>query len=142
MGRDDHAAGARDVAAKAHSVRPGRLGEPIRVISPTGALEDWVVPVLQGTQVIGFYQLTSELRIKRFSELADPNAFTINLHDVLLAAQRALDPSERPGIPFLSYDGNPDRLAWAVPVDGPSGPATIFIAGGVAWRGYSRPGTN
>ena len=42
--------------------------------------------------------------------------------------------------PYLSFDGAPDRLAWAVPVGGPHGPRTVYVAGDTAWSGAATTG--
>lgn len=138
----DETAAARKLVAELHGRRRGAVGEPIPVRSLQGSLDSWFVPVSQNRQLIAFYQLTPELRLRRFSELGAE----VELEDwteparVLARAKEAIRPGERPGSPMLAYDGNPDRLAWAVPIAGPDGEAWIFVAGRTAWRGSASRG--
>lgn len=54
---------------------------------------------------------------------------------VLQNAKSKLELDEAPGSPVLTYDGVPDRLAWAVPVTGGQTGVAIFVAGSAVWRG-------
>jgi len=114
------------------------IGEAVPVRSPAGEPAGWFVPVLTGDRLVGFYQLTADLRADRYSTLGatvaaarwtDPAA-------VLATARPHLVPGEEPGEPFLSYDRGPSRLAWIVPVRGRAGDhSALYVAGDACWRG-------
>ena len=62
------------------------------------------------------------------SEWTDPGR-------VLEHAKSKLELGEAPGSPVLTYDGVPDRLAWAVPVIGRRPGVALYVAGSAVWRG-------
>ena len=57
-----------------------------------------------------------------------------------VGASAQMRPGEVAGTPFLSFDGVPDRLAWAVPVNGPDGPRMGWVAGAAVWSGSASTG--
>jgi hypothetical protein len=105
-------------------------------VAPEGSAAGWFVPSVDGDLIVGFHHLDPDLQPRRWSEFAtavqarswvDPGA-------IAEVASGALQAGETLGTPFLTYDRNPDRLAWRVPVGGPAGSGAVMVAGGVAWR--------
>lgn len=128
---------ARGVAVRLHRGLPGTIGEPLPIHSPAGECAGWFVPSALEGRLVGFHQLRPDLVPMRWSEFpthVDLSTW-IDPARVLQTATMELRPGETSGRPVLSYDGNPDRVAWAVPVIGPDQGVAVFVAGSVAWRG-------
>jgi hypothetical protein len=128
---------AHAAADHLHHGLPGEVGEPLPIRSPAGECVGWFVPSTSGGRLVGFHQLRPDLVPMRWSEFqADVavDAWTdpARVHE---SAAKELMPGETTGQPVLTYDGHPDRLAWAVPVIGPQRGAAIFVAGSAVWRG-------
>jgi hypothetical protein len=61
----------------------------------------------------------------------------LNARTILRRARAGQRPGETPGRPFLTYDRNPDRLAWGVIFTDASGAERlVFVAGDTV---YSPP---
>jgi hypothetical protein len=129
---------ARDAAVAAVAAlgdersRSAAIGEPLLVRAPDGSPESWFVPLVDGTELVGFVQLGLDLALRRISSLPAPAASWLDPAVVVRVARRVARDDERLGEPVLSYDSSPDRLAWAVPVEGGG---TVFVTGDYAWRG-------
>jgi hypothetical protein len=110
------------------------LGRPLLVRAPHGAADSWFVPLVDDDELAGFVQLGLDLGLRRASWLRAPAASWLDRDTIRGTARRAAGAAdaERLGEPVLSFDGSPDRLAWAVPVG--DGEATIFVTGDYAWR--------
>lgn len=116
----------------------GRLLEPVPVHSPAGEPAGWFVPVARGGALLGFIQMDVAGRFHRSATFA-PGA-KVRTSDWLDAAtirKRArtqVEPEEDLSEPVLSYDGNPDRLAWLLVATRPDGRTRrVFVAGTSAW---------
>jgi hypothetical protein len=113
--------------------RSAVVGAAIPIVGPGGAgrPERWFVPVVAGNELVGFFVLGLDLTSHRWSTFPRrPPAATWLDPDVIGAAARAAAGGDEPsGPPVLSYDGAPERLAWAVPV----GDRTVFVAGDATW---------
>jgi hypothetical protein len=128
---------AREVAVRLHRGLSGEIGEPLPIHSPGGECAGWFVPSTSEGRLVGFHQLRPDLVPMRWSEFpshVDLSVWTDPAR-VLEAAMMELGPGETSGQPVLSYDGNPDRVAWAVPVISPEQGVAIFVAGSAVWRG-------
>lgn len=128
---------ARVAASALHRGLAGELGDPIPISSPDGALEGWFIPATRGGNLLGFHQLRRDLRPLRWSEFASPvdARLWMDPETIRLAAAAELQYGEVASAPVLTYDGSPDRLAWAVPLTGPAGKrGRIFVAGTAVWR--------
>lgn len=121
---------------------PALLGDPLPVVDAAGRQAAWFVPVVSGGALLGFVELLPSLQHRRSSWFGNPPGSASGCPsarswlDVEAVADRArahLRPGEAAGTPVLSFDGAPDRLAWAVPVTGPSGARTIWVAGDASW---------
>ena len=122
----------------------GQLGDPIRIVTPAGALHGWFVPLTMADVLTGFLELTPDLEVRRAStfqrredSLAGcPSAASWLVPDTIRQrAEAKLRPSEKALAPQLSYDRTPARIAWAVPVISASGhERTVFVAGDVVWE--------
>ena len=115
---------------------PAQLGTPIAVKNGEGALASWFVPILSGASLAGFVELLPDLTHRRTSWFPDPPSSSSWLDPVAIRARAAtaLAADEVAGEPSLSFDGSPERLAWAVPVRGARGDGIVFVAGDGVWR--------
>ena len=125
---------------------PAYLGEPLAVCDAGGRLFSWFVPIVDGDQLVGFVELLPDLNHRRTSHFErsgggrPPASWWLDPDVVVGHARTVMREGERPGRPFLSFDGAPDRLAWAVPVEGSDSGRVIYVAGEVAWVGTSSGG--
>jgi hypothetical protein len=116
----------------------GSLLEPVPVRSPSGEAAGWFVPVARGDALVGFIQVDVAGRFHRSATFA-PGAKvgTSDWLDVATIEKRArtqVEPDEVLSDPVLSYDGNPDRLAWLLTATRPDGRRRrVFVAGTAAW---------
>ncbi|HET7793683.1 MAG TPA: hypothetical protein VFL64_09895 [Rhizobacter sp.] len=123
--------------------REARVGTPVPVRALAGRLESWFVPVLAGDWLVAYLRF-SPLRMLRASSsfmrhTGDMSECPLAADwlDVELIRERAEDCAhfdETAGEPMLSFDGAPDRLAWAVPLQraGVTG-RWLFVAGEAVW---------
>ena len=113
--------------------RSGVVGTAVQVRAPSGTLHSWFVPVTgAGERLAAFLQLLPDGTLMRFSAFATPPpaADWLDPQTILRRARAAQRPGETPGLPFLTYDRNPDRLAWAVTFTDASGAERlVFVAG-------------
>ena len=120
--------------------RPGAVGTPVPVRAPSGELNSWFVPVAaDGDRLAAFLQLLPDGTLMRFSSFAapPPAADWLDARTILRRARAGQRPGETPGRPFLTYDRNPDRLAWGVIFTDASGAERlVFVAGDTV---YSPP---
>jgi len=117
----------------------GELLDPVPIRSPGGEPAGWWVPLAAGGRLLGFLQFDDALRFRRSSsfqrrpgDLAScpPLADWTDPARILERARIRASPGDRLDSPFLSFDANPDRLAWAVPATTPDGERKIiFVAG-------------
>lgn len=92
-----------------------------------------------GDTLLGFLQILPDLALMRSSsfqrhagsvEGCPEAAAWLDSAVIRQRASARLRRGEQPGEPFLTYDGQPTRLVWAVPVTARSGRArVIFVAG-------------
>lgn len=126
----------------------GGIGQPIPVHGSAGDLHSWFVPVTVGEKLAGFLQLLPDLALMRYSsfqrresslEGCPEAALWIDPERIRTTARSAAGPEDELGEPVLTFDGAPDRLAWAVPASTAAGEQRrIFVAGEAAW--VERPG--
>lgn len=123
---------------------PALLGEPLPVLDGDGRLSSWFVPLVDGDRLVGFVELLPDLTHRRTSwfprrpdsrDGCPPWAWWLDPSSVLEHARAEIRSEETAADPYLSFDGVPDRLAWAVPVQGPHGGRIVFVAGDSAWSG-------
>jgi hypothetical protein len=119
--------------------RQASVGRPVPVVGTDGELDSWFVPVTLGDRLGGYFRFTAAGDYSSFSAFPRRGA---RFDDCPLAADwldagriaaraeplRRRDETAAP--PFLSYDGTPERLAWAVSLTRPDGSTRIvFVAG-------------
>ncbi len=106
----------------------------VPVTSPDEKPAGWFVALVINERLIGFAQLDEALRFRRYSSFAghEPPAEDWLESSVVLARAREQAGADLElGQPFLSYDANPDRIAWVVPATGSGGTKRhLFVAGG------------
>jgi hypothetical protein len=120
--------------------RTGTVGTPVPVRAPSGALHSWFVPVVaDGERLAGFLQLLPDETLMRFSSFPTPPpaADWLDAKTIRRRARAGQRPGETPGPPFLTYDRNPDRLAWGVLFTDASGAERLVLVAGDAV--YSPP---
>lgn len=108
------------------------MGDPLQITSVDREPAGWFVPLVDGALLVAFLQFDERLTFLRHSRLPKPVDKRVWL-DADAIAQRAMSAfpdAKRTAAPFLTYDGNITRIAWAVPVEG----GTIFVAGDSAYQ--------
>jgi hypothetical protein len=131
---------ATGAVGDASARRRGAIGTPVPVRSPSGGLHSWFVPVAAaGGRLGAFLQLLPDGTLMRFSSFVTPPpaADWLDAKTILGRARSAGRPGETPGRPFLTYDRNPDRLAWGVIFTDARGAARLVLVAGEAV--YSPP---
>ncbi|NNM81457.1 MAG: hypothetical protein HKL98_02480 [Burkholderiales bacterium] len=99
---------------------------PIEVRSPEGMLHSWFVPVTSDGTIAGFYEFLPDGKFLRFSLYRGDQAYSDWLSpEKLVHCSR----DERCGKPFLSYDGSPARIVWAVPLIRGEKETLVYVAG-------------
>ena len=136
---EEEAARARDVAARA--LRHGLADEPrageatllaLPIESPERDPAGWLVWLVADERLLGFVQLDADLVYRRYAsfgerapqagEWLDPEAIAARVRPRLARGEEIEEQ-------FLSYDVNPDRVAWIVRARGEGGRRTFFVAG-------------
>jgi hypothetical protein len=106
------------------------------------ALHDWFVPVIAQDRLVAYLRFMPEHTLKGISTFArrperiDDCPLAADWLDEKHIASRARSlcaSGETPGEPMLSFDGAPDRIAWAVPLQGSHGQRWVFVAGRSVW---------
>jgi hypothetical protein len=133
--------------ADAWTRQHGEVGTAIPVEAPKGVTHAWFVPVPHEERLLGFFELTLDLYVRRYSSFqkrecdmngCPPAADWIDPETVRRKVLRHLNGSAVTGEPYLSFDRYPSRLAWAVPItlaDG--GSRVMFVAGDAVFEGQS-----
>ena len=130
--------------------KSGRVEQPIPVLGPNGELHSWFVPVTVGELLAGFFEFQPDLTFMRYSSFQRQEDSLEGCPAAELwidtnAIQRQVANNVRPGEQarelFLTYDGAPSRLAWAVVLESPDGTTrTVHVAGNVVWEATTAAG--
>ncbi|MCZ7681609.1 MAG: hypothetical protein M5U28_23560 [Sandaracinaceae bacterium] len=137
-------------AAQAHlpstpgAGRPVRIEDPLPVTQPGGAPAGWLVGIVVGERLVGFLQFDLESRVLRTSwfpmrsESLEGCPLAVTWLDASAVSRRArelLESGEELDAPRLTYDREPSRLQWLVPVRVGSHPrGSIAVVGDSAFR--------
>ena len=121
----------------------GTAGAPIAIETPPGVAGasrpvGWFVPVIVDDLIAGFFVFDHDGALRRWStfqrhpgDLKDcPAAASWLSPAVIIDTARRSGVAGEPGVPYLSYDRVPDRLAWIVPFPA----AAVYVAGAAFWR--------
>lgn len=124
--------------------RSGEVGAPIQVHAPNGQMHSWFVPLTVGDRLAGFWEFlpdSSLLRYSSFQRREDsvdscPAASAwVDVEVIRRHAQASARTGEVAGVPRLTYDRVPARLAWEVPLTaGRALVRRLFVAGQSVWE--------
>ena len=107
-----------------------------------GVPHHWLVAATSGDRILGWARFTPSHVLLGVSFLpprpGQPDAFPpaadwLDADTVRARAAALARPGETAGTPLLSFDGSPDRLAWAVPLQRDGARRWVFVAGEAAW---------
>ena len=107
-----------------------------------GTPDHWWVAALASDQLLGWVRFTLAHELRGVSFLphrpGHPSEFTpaadwIDATTVRARAAAFAEPGETAGTPMLSFDGHPDRIAWAVPLQHGDARRWAFVAGTAVW---------
>ena len=117
--------------------------DALPVCTREAVLHGWLVPVAAGDRLVAFLRFTPQRVLTGRSILmrgpgrvddCPMAADWLDPERIRARAQLLAVEDEEAGAPFLSFDGVPDRLAWAVPLQQKGGQQRwVFVAGTTAW---------
>ena len=120
-----------------------RVGLALPVMGPDGTQHSWFVPVTIGERLAAFLQILVDGTLMRFSSFqrrpgdldsCPPAADWLDAQRIRQRAQ-AQRPGSQASDPVLTFDGNPDRLAWLVRLVNPGGETReIHVAGSAVYE--------
>ena len=136
----------RALAGGGHAMpREAKLRPALPVRTLAGELHDWFVPVVVGDRIVAFMRYTPRCVLKGTSSfMRQPGVIEgcplaadwLDEERIRLRAKALAAPGEDVGEAMLSFDGVPDRLAWALPLRRQGAePRWVFVAGTAAWPG-------
>ena len=129
MASDERAAEAGIQLARSSAPARGQVLDPIPVLGPGEVVESWFVPVAVGDRLVGYARTGPGGPVYSAFGSPQPKAAWTDTTEIQRRAEAA--GYMIAGEPFLSYDGTPARLAWAVPLaDG----ELAYVAGEAVWR--------
>lgn len=119
------------------------IGAPIPVVHPDGTQRSWFVPLVAGAKLAGFAELLPSLTPLRMSSFhrhgrvddRAPNVIDwIDTDRIQARAASLARAGEQLSTPVLTYDTEPNRLAWKIVATSPSGESRVlFVAGTAAY---------
>jgi hypothetical protein len=125
------------------SLREANVGSPLPVRARGGELHSWFVPIVFGESLAAFLQLMPDATLMRFSsfqrrpgsrEGLPAAADWLDATRIRERARGAARAGESAGEPMLTFDRNPDRLVWSVPLTSSSGARELLVAGEVVYE--------
>jgi hypothetical protein len=122
----------------------GRVGRPIPVEHPRGSITHWFVPVAIDERLAGYLLFDAKRELRGYSSFlrgsdtveGAPDLGSWTDPEVVLKTAAKSASGRIFGEPYMTYDGVPSRLAWAVPIQSEGGPAVLYVAGE---HMYTRP---
>jgi len=115
-----------------------RVGVALPVMRPEGTQHSWFVPLTVGESLVAFMQILADGTLLRFSSFqrrpgdpggCPPAADWLDAANIRRRAQ-AQRIDSKAGEPVLTFDKNPDRLVWCVPLTDAHGKTRqIYVAG-------------
>jgi hypothetical protein len=120
------------------SLGPAKTGIAMPVANPGGGQYSWLVPVVQGGDMMaGFVEVSIDGTLLRSSRLGAPQPLSawVDTDEIGKVAAEHAREGEAVGEPTLTYDGVPTRTAWAVALSVSSvRVATVYVAGLSSYR--------
>jgi hypothetical protein len=117
----------------------GKVREPIPIRSSGKEIAGWFVAVDVDGMLAGFLQFDERGTLRRYSsfqrragtvEGCPPTQQWTDRKTIATTAAKRLGKGFRLKAPYLTYDGNLDRIVWAVPALHERGGArTVYVAG-------------
>jgi hypothetical protein len=135
---------ARSALTGAELAERGGINGALPVLAPDGDLRSWIAPVVVDDLIVGYFWTDpsrSDWRYESFQRR--PETFDgcpaaslwLDTADIARRAGGLALPGERASPPVLSFDGVPDRIAWAVTLTAPDGRTRrILVAGRAVWE--------
>lgn len=115
----------------------GGIGDAIPIESPKGRLHSWWAPLVDNGRLEGYVTLLPDLTLLGFSRLGGnvDAAAWLDVGRIRARAESSARKGEKVGDAYLSFDGAPSRIAWAIELVGKDGRATrtVFVAGDAVW---------
>jgi hypothetical protein len=117
----------------------GLVRDPVPVVGPDGQVDSFVVAVVVGEKLAGFVQLLPDGTLMRYAsfqrhpdsiEGAPDAADWLDPQRIRARVEARLGARESTRTPHLTFDGNPTRLAWLVPVVGAGGSERQLLVAG------------
>jgi hypothetical protein len=119
----------------------GRVRDPVPVLGPDGEVHSYAVGVVVGEKLAGLLQFLPDGTLMRFAsfergrgsvEEAPDAADWLDPQRIRARAEAHLRPHESTRTPYLTFEANPTRLAWLVPVVSPSGAERQLLVAGTS----------
>lgn len=117
----------------------GKITDPIPILNQDGTVNSWFVGIVALGKLAGYMQLSPDLVLMGYSTFqrnplnldSCPDAKTWLDKDYIMdRARTTITESDELEQPFLTYDENPTRIAWAVTATNKQGrKKTILVAG-------------
>lgn len=119
----------------------GRVREPVPVLGPDGEVHSFAVGVAVGEKLAGLLQFLPDGTLMRYASFqrgrdsvaeAPEAADWLDPKRIRARAEEHLRPHESTRTPYLTFDANPTRLAWLVPVVSASGGERPLLVAGTS----------
>jgi hypothetical protein len=121
----------------------GRVGAALPIVAERDGVAGWFAPVIVDDLIAGYFRADAALGDWRFSSFqrrqgtldgCPPASLWLDRAEVTRRALAAARSGETAAEPVLSFDGVPDRIAWAVRLfDQEGGSRILFVAGRAVW---------